>query len=685
MRLTALSLRPLVTGALSCFLLATSALAQTMAPASVRILLPERTRLLEGQLVDLVLEVRNTTAVSGLKVMAGAADITANFTAKPAQLDCDSTPDWVIRADLQSFPAGPVNLQVSVMADGAAVSDSRNIDVRPFSLNGRRNVILFIGDAMGTAYRDAARLVSRSILDDKGKSSFREGFFDNLLEMDKMPISGNVMTYGSDSVVPDSANTGTNWATGNKSYLNAVNSLTDGTDCRWRFNGATDAANLAFILDNPRVENLWQYLKRRFRYRTGIVSTADITDATPAVEGSYSGYRQTRFEIARQYRENPMLGGRPGLDVIFGGGKDQFMSSARTDKRDLIGEFQSLGYRYIQTATELAAINNGQPTLGLFRGNLTPASNSAGLAATDSNMDVAYDKLGLKRPASEPVANLQGYTDQPMLDLMTKKAIDILSNAGTPIEALSGNPGNTPFILMVEGASIDKQSHPNNAAGTIWDTIELDKAVGVARTWAANRNDTLVVVTADHDQSMSIIGVSNSADADYFDRTKSTDIAWKSGRGDQSATVWGDSFSNTRAGLPFTNSSDTTTNNKGAAGMPSVGTLTATAANPYGDTYSTYYGFPAYNLDPKTGYPTNVAAPGSVLRRLAVGYRTGDHTGSTVPVTAEGPGAYLFTGYQDQTDLFFKMALSLTGNTADGDKIVDQIRNSTSYPKTFGK
>jgi alkaline phosphatase len=38
---------------------------------------------------------------------------------------------------------------------------------------------------------------------------------------------------------------------------------------------------------------------------------------------------------------------------------------------------------------------------------------------------------------------------------------------------------------MVEAASIDKQSHPNQAAGTIWDTIELDRSVGVARSWAA--------------------------------------------------------------------------------------------------------------------------------------------------------------------------------------------------------
>ena len=76
---------------------------------------------------------------------------------------------------------------------------------------------------------------------------------------------------------------------------------------------------------------------------------------------------------------------------------------------------------------------------------------------------------------------------------------------------------------MVEGASIDKQAHPNQAAGTIWDTIEFDKAVGVARAWAAKRRsrDTLLLVTADHDQSMHIIGVSNTPDAEYFDSSLS--------------------------------------------------------------------------------------------------------------------------------------------------------------------
>ena len=645
---------------------------------SVRILLPERARLLQGQLVDLVLEVRNATAVSGLRVSVGDADLTSKFSAAAkADLDCDGSSDWVLRANLQSFDLpGDVKLSVSLTAGGTPVTDSRTIQVRPFDLsNGqRRNVILFIGDAMGTAYRDAARLVSRSIIDGSGKNSFRDGFFDDLLEMDKMPVSGMVMTYGTDSIVPDSANTGTAWSTGNKSFLNAVNSLGDGTDCKWRFNGQQNAMTMPYITDNPRVENLWQYLKRRYGYRAGIVSTAAITDATPAVEGAYVGYRQARLEIARQYRENPMLNGRPAFDVILGGGTDPFTSAGRVDKRDLIREFQALGYNYVTNTSELRNARFNSLLLGLFKGSPTPAVASNGIAtAADVNMDVAYDKLKMQRPASEPTADLGRFTDQPMLDLMTQKAID----------ALSGGFAASPFILMVEGASIDKQSHPNQAAGQIWDTIEFDKAIGVARSWAAKRTakDALILVTADHDQSMTIIGISNTPDAEYFNRSKSERVSVKTTLGDQDFTVWGDSFSNARAGLPFVNTSTTATNNGGVAGMPGTFAASNPSESPWDSTYSTYAGSPAYKLDAASGYPVN---SGAGIRRIAVGYRTGDHTGSSVPVTAEGPGAFLFTGYMDQTDLFFKMAAAISSDTSEMDKLLDAA-TAASFPQTFGK
>jgi hypothetical protein len=147
-----------------------SLVAQQSAPG-VRILLPERTRLLEGQQVDLVLEVRNSKTVTNLSVIAGGVDLTSAFSAPVAtSLDCNSAPAVVLRANLQSFAAGTVNLNVSLSADGATVTDSRSILVRPFTISQQRNVILFIGDAMGTAYRDAARLVSRSIVDGKART-----------------------------------------------------------------------------------------------------------------------------------------------------------------------------------------------------------------------------------------------------------------------------------------------------------------------------------------------------------------------------------------------------------------------------------------------------------------------------------------------------------------------------------
>jgi alkaline phosphatase len=145
--------------------------------------------------------------------------------------------------------------------------------------------------------------------------------------------------------------------------------------------------------------------------------------------------------------------------------------------------------------------------------------------------------------------------------------------------------------------------------------------------------------------------------------------------------VWGDSFSNARAALPLVNTSTTADNNDGLAGMPGTFVPSSPADTPWTSTYSTYSGSPVYKLDAATGYPSN---SGADIRRVAVGYRTGDHTGSSVPVTAEGPGAFLFMGYMDQTDIFFKMAAAVSTDTSDVDKLLDAVTNGP-YPKTQGK
>src|SRR5262249_3311600 len=151
--------------------------------------------------------------------------------------------------------------------------------------------------------------------------------------MDQMPVTGLVMTYGFAALVPDSAETATHWSAGNKPLTGMLSTFPDGTDCGWRGSARGNEA-LAEIRDNPRIESMLEYLKRLHHYRTGDVSTAFITDATPAAQGSHVATRGATFEIARQYFENPMLDGAPAFDLILGGGKEDFDPDVRSDKRD---------------------------------------------------------------------------------------------------------------------------------------------------------------------------------------------------------------------------------------------------------------------------------------------------------------------------------------------------------------
>src|SRR5262249_49949719 len=61
------------------------------------------------------------------------------------------------------------------------------------------------------------------------------------------------------------------------------------------------------------------------------------------------------------------------------------------------------------------------------------------------------------------------------------------------------------FVLMVESGLIDKYSHPLDWERAVMDTIMLDRAVAVAKDFAARRNDTLVLVTADHPHGLSTV------------------------------------------------------------------------------------------------------------------------------------------------------------------------------------
>lgn len=201
--------------------------------ARLKILLPERTRLLVRQRIDLVVEARNVEASKPLLVIANGHDISNRFAAPVSkELDCNGSKGLVYRADLFEFQqAGMVKLSVELQTPNGPLRANRTVEVRPFTLPSTpRNYTLFVGDAMGNAYRDAGRIVGRSVETKPGVPGMREGFFDRLQEMDQMPVSGFVMTYGFAALVPDSAETASHWSTGNKPLTGMLSAFPDGTE-----------------------------------------------------------------------------------------------------------------------------------------------------------------------------------------------------------------------------------------------------------------------------------------------------------------------------------------------------------------------------------------------------------------------------------------------------------------------
>jgi alkaline phosphatase len=183
-----------------------------------------------------------------------------------------------------------------------------------------------------------------------------------------------------------------------------------------------------------------------------------------------------------------------GLAVLMGGGRRHF--SARPDGRDLAAEFRTAGFTVLSTATEvkaqLAAPKAPASVLGLF---------------SPSHLPVAFDKVGAGRYSQELAAPRHAdQHDLPMLDELAQLSLKILA-ADSP----------QGFYLMIEGASIDKQAHQADAERMVWDTIEFDNAVRVALDFAQRTNtdgiagnDTLVIVTADHETGgLALIGVGN--------------------------------------------------------------------------------------------------------------------------------------------------------------------------------
>ena len=304
-----------------------------------------------------------------------------------------------------------------------------------------KNVIYLIADGMSDGILTAAKYYN----------DIQDGTLGNdKLAMDNIRC-GFVKTSWANGPITDSAPAGTALSTGNKTNPGVVGLNSEGKP-------------RATVLEAAELNGL----------STGIISTSEITHATPAAFSSHVESRQDYNSIMKQQLYKDM-------EVVLGGGSLFFESTGggkRNDSKDLTEEIKALGYDYVTTKSEMNE-SNSDKIWGLF-----------------AEKNLAYD---FDRVAEEN-------EEEPSLAEMTEKAIEVLEK------------DEDGFFLMIEGSKIDWASHANDPAGAIGDILAFDDAVQVALDYAKENQDTIVVVTTDHANSGFSIG-NESTTSGYDDLT----------------------------------------------------------------------------------------------------------------------------------------------------------------------
>lgn len=522
-----------------------------------------------------------------------------------------------------SFPAfadghGRRTGQTAVPASGAewfqagkAAIEANKLVRREPSPHRAKNVILFVGDGMGVSTVTAARILD-------GQQRGVDGEW-NRLSFERFSNLALSVTASANQQTSDSAPTATAMVAGIKTNDGAISveqSIARNEFCT----EVTRAKSVKTIMERAEERGM----------STGVVSTARITHATPAVNFAHISNRNWEAnntidgdlgskvlppgctkvkDIAAQLVDFNV---GDGIEVALGGGRPYFEPTTksdpeyssrkgrRTDGRDLTAEWAAKpGAAYVWNKQQFDAIDphKTRRLLGLFE-----------LSHLKYEADRSNDTAG-----------------EPSLAEMTRKAIQMLKK----------NPKG--FYLMVEGGRIDHAHHVGNAYRALTDTIALANAVKVAREMTDDK-DTLIIVTADHSHTLTIAGYPSRGNPIL-------------GKADTSTRLIGLSPAATDSlGLPYT----TLGYMNGPGGWNGHGSRRE--FNPLTEGYSAEIPFAGKRPD-----LTNVdTAHPNYLQEAAIptlGAET--HAGEDVAIYANGPRSYLFRGTLEQNAIYHVMAEAL--------------------------
>ncbi|KAK7889806.1 hypothetical protein WMY93_025366 [Mugilogobius chulae] len=353
-----------------------------------------------------------------------------------------------------NFPHTEEELHASYWNNKAKQSLHTALNIQP-NLHKAKNVILFLGDGMGVPTVTAARILKGQLAGHSGE--------ETSLVMDTFPHLALSKTYNVDQQMPDSAGTATAYLCGVKANYGTLG-----------VSAAAPLSNCSASFGNEVTSVL--HRSKQAGKSVGIVTTTRVQHASPGASYAHTADRDwySDAELTPEAVENGcrdiayQLVHNTEINVILGGGRQYMFPTnvqdpeypttmgGRKDGRNLITEWlqNKKKAKYVWNKAEFDKVNpkNTDFLMGLFE-----------------TKDCRYE---LDR---DP-------TMDPSLSEMVEKAIKFCPR--------------TPRDFFFLGR-IDHAHHAGRAKRSLYEAIELDKAIGRAAE-LTNELDTLSVVTADH-------------------------------------------------------------------------------------------------------------------------------------------------------------------------------------------
>ncbi len=466
--------------------------------------------------------------------------------------------------------------------------------------NTPKYIFYFIGDGMSSPQINVteAALNSNNFKLKSGNAATGVGI--GKLNIREFPVTGMQTTHAEDRYITGSAASATALATGYKTTINTI----------------------SMKGDHSQTYKTMAEMAKEKGMKVGIVSSVSIDHATPACFYAHTETRNNYYTIGQQLTQS-------GFDYFAGGAVRWNKYDGEGHEEDInlfLNAAEQSGYTYVNTKSAFDALTpeSGKVIATLEKFSESVSASSAALPYT----------LDLDEETSE--------NNKITLSDFTAKGIELLDN-------------ENGFFLMVEGGKIDWACHANDVVSAAHNTVEFDKAIGLALDFYNQHPDeTIIVITGDHECGGLTLGFASTGYESAFDLLNHQAVSYES----FTATVyeWAAAGTQTFEGA-LEAAKDAFGLGDASKGLELSDYEKGLLEDAFNRSMSGESTHDPEEISVIYGYydPFTVTITHILNNKAGIDWTSYSHTGVPVPVFALGQGMYEFSGYYDNTDVAKKI------------------------------